>query len=189
MPSMLEDWHTGRLLVAHPRMQDPNFRRTVVLVVEHNGEGAVGVVLNRPSEMAAAEIVAELETLALPPGMVFVGGPVGPSAAICLARLREAGGSAGVGHLFGTVGSVDLDADLAPLAAAVEGVRLFAGYAGWAGGQLEAEVADGGWFVVNRADDDVFDPDPSRLWWRVLRRQRRRSLAILASYPADIGTN
>lgn len=184
---------SGRLLVASPAMADDNFNRTIVLVLEHNEGGAVGVVLNRASHTPLEHIVAPLAPLAAGRGVVHVGGPVAPSAAICLGRLRgplpaEAPGE-GASRLFGTIASVDLDAPVEALEAAVAEVRLFAGYAGWAGGQLEGEIAAGGWFVVSRTDDDVFCSDPAHLWRDVVRRQRRQSLAILSAYPEDISSN
>jgi putative transcriptional regulator len=187
--------HTGRLLVAHPLLGDPNFRRSVVLIVKHGPEGALGLVLNRPSELPAEELVSGLRGLAAAPGVVHLGGPVGASSAICLARLRRRlesgahGDRPGLGHLFGTVGAVDLDSDLETLGEAVDGVRLFAGYAGWGPGQLEEELDQGGWFVLERFDDDIFTRRPSELWKEVLRRQPRQSLAILATFPEDLATN
>lgn len=171
-------------------MVDDNFARTVVLVLEHNEGGAVGVVLNRASHTPLEHIAAPLGPLAAAPGVVHVGGPVSPSAAICLGRLRTGGqGGEGVSRLFGTIASVDLDAAPEALSGEVTQIRLFAGYAGWAGGQLEGEIAAGGWFIVSRTDEDVFSPDPGQLWRDVLRRQRRQSLAMLASYPEDLATN
>lgn len=187
---------TGRLLVAGPAIADDNFHRTIVLVLEHGEEGAVGVVLNRPSETPLAHISEELSGLAAPPGLVHVGGPVSPAAAVCLGRarldasLRERGDEApGVSLLFGRVVSVDLDQAVEALGEVVEELRLFAGYAGWAAGQLEGEVALGGWFIVDRSDDDVFSAAPKCLWRQVLRRQPKQSLALLASYPDDLSLN
>lgn len=184
---------SGRLLVASPAMADDNFNRTIVLVLEHNDGGAVGVVLNRASHTPLEHIVAPFGPLAAGRGVVHVGGPVAPSAAICLGRLRgDAPADAaeqGASRLFGTIASVDLDAPVEAVEASVAEIRLFAGYAGWAGGQLEGEIAAGGWFVVNRTDDDVFCREPGRLWRGVLRRQRRQSLAILSAYPEDLSSN
>lgn len=197
MSDEVAEGHTGRLLVAHPLMGDPNFRRTVVLIVKHGLEGALGVVLNRPSEMAAEELVGSLRGLAAAPGVVHLGGPVGASSAICLARLRagwEATVASGpgvpsLGHLFGSVGAVDLDSDLTRLGEAVDGVRLFAGYSGWAAGQLEEELDQEGWFVLERSDDDVFSRRPSELWKGVLGRQTRQKLALIANFPEDLSVN
>lgn len=183
------DWHTGRLLVANPVLGDPNFHRTVVLVLEHGVHGAVGVVLNRLSPMLVSDVVPGLRDLAVGPGVVHVGGPVQPEAAICLARLHRAHGGDGVSHLFGGIGSVDMDRYPQGMSEAASAVRLFAGYAGWEGGQLESEIADGGWFVVDREESDAFSTDPEALWRGVLRRQRRSSLAMLGSFPENARLN
>ena len=183
-------------------MLDDNFHRAIVLMLEHSPEGAVGVVLNRPSETRLGEIASELGPLAAPPGFVHVGGPVAPAAAVCLGRSRrsarrpntekaDAGESSpeGVSPLFGRILSVDLDRGVDAFGAALVELRLFAGYAGWAAGQLDGEIEAGGWFVVDRRDDDVFTRDPRNLWRQVLRRQRRRSLAMLSSFPEDPNLN
>ena len=188
MSTGLRGSHKGKLLVANPAMPDPNFHRTVVLMLEHGEDGALGVVLNRPSDTPVSELLPPLEQLAAPPGMVHVGGPVSPSAAICLGRVRDPEPVDGVTHLFESVASIDLDQDLALLGLVVERVRLFAGYAGWAGGQLEGEIDAGGWFVVDMAADDAFSGSPADLWRDVLRRQPPR-LAMLAGYPEDLSTN
>jgi putative transcriptional regulator len=175
--------------VASPALGDDNFHRTVVLVLEHGTEGAVGVVLNRPSHTQLEQIAAPLAPLAAPPGMVHVGGPVAPSAAICLGRIREGTEGPGASRLFGRLASVDLDVPAEELGELVDRIRLFAGYAGWDAGQLDAEMAQGAWFAVKRSDEDALCPDPTGLWRAVLRRQRRQSLAMLASYPDDPANN
>ena len=174
-------------------MRDDKFHRTIVLVLEHAPEGAVGVVLNRPSETQLGEIASELGPLAAPPGLVHVGGPVAPAAAVCLGLAPHGRGghgkADGFAPLFGRILSVDLDRGLDAFVTAVEEIRLFAGYAGWAPGQLDGEIEQGGWFVVDRVDGDVFSRSPEALWNDVLRRQSRRSLAMLASFPEDPTTN
>lgn len=181
-------WRSGRLLVANPVIADPNFKRTVVLVLQHDSEGAVGVVLNRPSVAPVGMVAPRWESLCAEPALVHIGGPVQPEAAICLGRLGDGTGPdpgrdrPGVSHLFGTIGSVDLGREPDPENPAVTAVRIFAGYSGWGSGQLEAELAEGGWFVVRRDDSDPFSPRPEGLWRRVLARQRS-SLVMLANFP------
>src|SRR5207249_2897244 len=151
----------GRLLVATPALGDPNFERTVVLMLEHTEEGAVGLVLNRPSGTDLDEAGADWEgwdLLAAGPPVVFVGGPVSRTAVICVARLGE-GGAEGFQPLLGDVGL----ASMADPPRGIEAVRLFAGYAGWGGGQLEAEIAEGTWFVVDARPDDALTDDPDHL--------------------------
>ena len=178
----------GRLLVATPALGDGIFDRSVVLIIEHDDtEGAFGVVLNRPSTTDVAGALPEWARLAASPPVVFVGGPVSPEAAICLARMSNAGAEGWV-PVVGSIGALDLSQDADVLAAAVDEVRLFAGYAGWTRGQLEEEIEEGAWFVVDALEADVLHADPDSLWQRVLRRQRGR-LALFAVYPSDPTTN
>lgn len=184
----------GRLLVATPNLGDPNFERTVILVLEHGEEGALGVVLNRPSDLDLAEPLPEWARAAAHPSVVFIGGPVAPSAAVCLARLGPHGATEGWQRLLGpsgpgsgaggSVGTLDLDADPDEAIARLDEIRVFAGYAGWGPGQLEGEIADGGWFVVDAEATDPLSPSPENLWSAVLRRQPG-TLALFAAYPAD----
>ncbi|MDP9406054.1 MAG: YqgE/AlgH family protein [Actinomycetota bacterium] len=155
----------GRLVVATPSLVDPNFAHTVILLLDHGADGAVGVVVNRPSGIAVrAALPAWLGTVASPP-VVFSGGPVQRDAVIALARV-ERPSSDGAAILPG-VAAVDLGVgEYRPGT-----VRVFAGYAGWGAGQLEGEVAAGGWFVFDARPDDAFSDDPAGLWLAVIRRQ------------------
>jgi len=173
----------GRLLVATPNLSDPNFFRTVVLIIEHGDDGALGVVLNRPSELEVAEPLPAWAEVAAQPPVVFVGGPVSPSSAICLARVGTADGD-GWEPLVGSVGAVDLNLDPDETTPRPQEVRVFAGYAGWGPRQLEAEILSGGWFVVDAEPGDALVQVPDDLWSAVLRRQPGR-LAMFAHYPPD----
>lgn len=179
----------GRLLVAAPVMQDPNFDHTVVLVLEHGSEGALGVVLNRPTDADVFSALPRWESLAAEPTVIFVGGPVAPSAAICLARAgvieREADGWK---PLFHGLGTVDLERDPDDLGASVEKVRVFAGYAGWGPGQIDEEIEEGAWFVLDALPADALSSEPGSLWEAVLRRQGGQ-LALLANFPPDPSLN
>jgi putative transcriptional regulator len=178
----------GRLLVATPALGEGIFDRSVVLIIEHDDtEGAFGVVLNRPSTTDVEGALPEWAGLAASPPVVFVGGPVSPEAAICLARVSRADAEGWV-PVVGAIGAVDLSQDTDVLAGAVDEVRLFAGYAGWTTGQLEDEIEAGAWFVVDPLEGDVLNDEPESLWQRVLRRQRGR-LAMFADYPEDPTTN
>jgi putative transcriptional regulator len=180
---------TGRLLVATPALRDPNFERTVVLLVAHEEGGALGVVLNRATEVPVAEVLGPWASLADEPAVVFEGGPVQPEAAICLARARPGVDQlAGFNRVAGAVGTVDLSADPDTLRAALLGVRVFAGYAGWSPGQLEGEIETGSWFVFDALPSDAFAGRPDDLWPMVLRRQGGL-LAAVAHYPADPAMN
>jgi putative transcriptional regulator len=178
----------GKLLIATPALGDGIFDRSVVLIIEHDDtEGAFGVVLNRPSTTDVGGALPEWSPLAASPSVVFVGGPVNPEAAICLARVSRPEAEGWV-PVIGSVGALDLSQDADLLAAAVDEVRLYAGYAGWTVGQLEDEIEAGAWFVVDATEADVLNDDPDSLWQRVLRRQRGR-LALFAAYPEDPTTN
>ncbi|HEX8769136.1 MAG TPA: YqgE/AlgH family protein [Acidimicrobiales bacterium] len=181
----------GRLVVAAPVMQDPNFDHTVVLVLEHGGEGALGIVLNRPTEADIFEALPRWESLAAEPTVIFEGGPVAPTAAICLARAGvpgylegpDPGADVGWKPLFGGLGTVDLERDPVDVGAPVEKVRVFAGYAGWGPGQLDAEIDEGAWFVLDALPGDALSSDPATLWEAVLRRHGGK-FALLANFPS-----
>jgi putative transcriptional regulator len=178
----------GRVLVAAPPLVDPNFDRTVVLMLEHGSEGALGLVLNRPGDTALVDAVPEWSALAADPAVVFAGGPVSPESVIALARSEvtdERDGWIPVGNGLGTV---DLGRPPDDVPVVIEGVRVFVGYAGWAPEQLEEELERGAWFVVDFDLDDAFGTEPDQLWRRVLRRQPGR-LAMFANCPADPSTN
>lgn len=181
---------TGRLLVAAPRLGDPNFERTVVLVLDHGGEGALGLVLNRPTALEVATLLEPWSEQArlVPPDVVFRGGPVSPDAVIGLARTEGAVPSRGRVPVLSGVDTVDLS--LAPVDQpdTLRGARLYAGYAGWSADQLQGEVGEGAWFVVDGLDSDVFCAQPGSLWHDVLRRQGG-ALALLATYPAHPSVN
>jgi len=174
----------GRLLVATPDLRDPNFSRTVVLMLEHSDDGALGVVLNRPIELPVAEVLPDWADLSSAPACLFVGGPVAPTAVIGLGR----GDGPVFQPLFDGLGTLDLDLDPAAYAPTMARLRVFVGYAGWAPGQLEVELSAGGWLVVDLLPDDPFAGDPSQLWHAVLRRQGGR-VAMFASAPEDPSTN
>ena len=180
----------GRLLVATPPLEDPHFDRTVVFVLEHHDDGAIGVVINRPSFESLDEPLDRWIDLQSAPSSVFSGGPVEENALIALAEtkvLLDEGGEH-LSPITGLIASADLSADPALVAAEVKGVRVFRGYAGWGPGQLEGEIEAGAWLVLDSEPGDVFSDDPDELWRTVLRRQPGR-LAWLADAPDDLSSN
>jgi putative transcriptional regulator len=226
---------TGRLLVATPVLADPNFDRAVVLLLDHDAEGSLGVVLNRPTPVDVGDILEPWASLAGEPGVVFQGGPVSLDAALGVAVVPASQGGrrataergavrdgAGVPtdhrdgerdehgehegrdereddegthdgplgwrRVHGAIGLVDLEAPPELLAAELGSLRIFAGYAGWGPGQLEKELSEGAWYVVESEPGDVSSPSPERLWRSVLRRQRNE-LAMVATYPDDASLN
>jgi putative transcriptional regulator len=190
----------GQLLVASPLLLDPNFNRTVVLLLAHSEEGALGLILNRPSTTDLEASLPQWRSMASEPPVVFVGGPVSDGA-ICLALVGEREPPVGYTPLHGSerpgarldgwsshVGTIDLGADPEAVAASVERLRVYAGYAGWAAEQLEREIDAGAWWIVEPDADDIFAPEPLDLWVRVLRRQGG-DLALVAAYPDDPALN
>ncbi|MFY1678508.1 YqgE/AlgH family protein [Streptomyces sp. WMMC905] len=182
----------GRLLVATPALADPNFDRAVVLVLDHDDEGSLGVVLNRPTPVGVDTILEGWSALTGEPGVVFQGGPVSLDSALGVAVVPgggvDGGEPPGWRRVRGAIGLVDLEAPPELLASAVGSLRIFAGYAGWGPGQLEGELTDGAWYVVESEPGDVSSPAPERLWREVLRRQRGE-LAMVATYPDDPSLN
>lgn len=179
--------YSGRLLVATPLLGDPNFERTVVLILAHNDEGAYGVVLNRPSETRVDELAPEWGDHVNAPAVVFVGGPVAQGEVIGLAR--GPGRVEGPIHPgLGDLGTIDLNRAPDEGEAPCQGLRLFAGGAGWAPVQLEDEIREGAWWVLDPVAQDVLTGDPATLWQRVLRRQRGE-LAWFANHPLDPSSN
>lgn len=172
----------GRLLLASPRLVDPNFDLCVLLVLEHGDDGALGIIVNRPSPLRVSDALPDWTDASGDPAVVFAGGPVERDALIALGR--PAGDDHG-GGLVLDLHSVDLDTQPAlVLAGGVVQVRIFAGYAGWSPGQLEAEVDEGAWWVVDALPDDAFPARPGVLWQQVLRRQGP-PLAFAVTLPDD----
>jgi putative transcriptional regulator len=176
----------GQLLIAGPTLLDPNFVRAVVLIGEHNEDGALGVVLNRPSETTVGEAVPDLEDLTPGDDPVHVGGPVQPSAVLVLAEYEQPDASTQL--VTGTVGFVAVDDETDRVATRLGRARVFAGYAGWGPGQLEAELERDDWIIADALQDDVFDCDAPTLWSRVLDRQGGK-LRLLARMPLDPTVN
>jgi len=180
----------GRLLIAGPKLEDPNFVRTVVLVGEHNEEGALGVVLNRPSDTTVGEAVPDLEDLTGAEDPVHMGGPVQPSAVLVLAEYERPAQAPQL--VTGAVGFLALEdedeQDIARDGTLLRRARVFAGYAGWGPGQLEAELSRDDWIVIDSEAGDVFDEDAATLWSRVLDRQGGH-LRLLARMPVNPSYN
>jgi putative transcriptional regulator len=175
----------GQLLVASPALVDPNFRRAVVLVVAHDEDGAVGLVLNRRTDTAVAEAVPELAELVEPGDLVSIGGPVQTEAVVVLAEwddLDEAGAI-----VFEDIGLMGSEAESERVAAATRRVRVFAGYAGWGGGQLEAELQEPSWVLEAAGAEDIFGEERD-LWASVLRR-KGGAFKLVATMPEDPSLN
>ncbi len=178
--------------MATTKLGDRNFERAVVLVLDHGEDGALGVVLNRPTLVPVGEILEAWvdQTRLAPPDTVFRGGPVSPDAVIGLARAASPADAADAPwrSVLDSVGTIDLSVTPALQPVELTGVRLFSGYSGWAPDQLEAELAGEAWFVLDAVPADVFCVDAERLWHDVLRRQGGQ-LSLLAAYPPEPSSN
>jgi putative transcriptional regulator len=177
--SIMTDGLSGYLLVASPLMLDPNFTRTVVLILQHDDDGALGVVLNRPSDSPVSDHLPRWSKGSVEPATVFVGGPVSPEIGIGLAWRT------GSGH--GPLAGIEVF-DLSAEDEEHEAVRVFAGYAGWGAGQLEAELEEPAWLVVPATPAEVFTARPDLLWGRVMRRIDPE-LGVVATLPPDPSLN
>jgi putative transcriptional regulator len=196
----------GRLLVASPILDDPNFARTVILVLDHGPDaGALGLVVNRPTSLTVTTAVPTWSDRVAEPAVVFVGGPVAAESAIGLAtatagdpgapaadgapeeRDEDATDGFGAVGFFG-LGTVDLSREPDDVHPAVATLRVFAGYAGWAPGQLEGEIDEGAWWVVDAEPGDAWSRAPQDLWRTVVRRQPGR-LRFASTYPEDPALN
>ena len=184
-PVEIPDDLCGQLLIATPLIGDPNFGDTVLFVIEHDEEGSLAVVLNRPT---GAKVVDELPAwdgkLAIP-AVLFEGGPVGENAIIALA-LSQTTDEDALAPVPGmpSVHTVDLDSDAVITQAFVTTMRMFSGYAGWAPGQLAGEIGAGAWFVASAMEGDIFGLNPDGIRETVLSRQRNGS-RFFTHFPED----
>ncbi len=179
----------GRLLIATAGLSDPNFSRTVVMLLDHDGTGTLGVVLNRPTSREVGEVLETWAPFIKAPDVLFKGGPVGLDGALALGTrdsIRVDSGAEPLGWrgVVGDIGMVDLDVEPEMVASALRDLRVFVGYSGWGPGQLDEELSSGAWLVVAAEPDDMFCPDPEHLWARVWRRQPGE-LAFLSTRPED----
>jgi putative transcriptional regulator len=173
----------GKLLFSTPALFDPNFRRTVILLGEHGEEGAMGLVLNRQSETTVGEAVPDLGGVAGYDSLVYIGGPVQPDAVLVLAEFDDATRAAG-GLVTGDVGFARADGDLDVLETSTRRARVFAGYSGWAPGQLEDELEESSWLVEPAEGVDLF-PEPGEDLFASVLSSKGGSYRLLARMPED----
>jgi putative transcriptional regulator len=176
---------TGKLLLSNASLFDPNFRKTIVLIGHHDEEGAVGVVLNRQLEVTVDEAVPPLSEIVPPGEPLFLGGPVQQQAAVVVAEFEDPS-RAGV-IAFDHIGFLPEEADHEHLEG-VSRARVFAGYAGWGPGQLEAELEEDAWIVTAAHADDVFSAEPEHLWDAVVQRLGAR-YEVMRLLPEDPSLN
>ena len=154
----------GRMLVASPALRDPNFHKTVILLLDYSDQGAIGLIVNRPGRLPASEVLPEFEELGSYRGRLYFGGPVALHAMLLLLR-----GADEDWDTDNVIGDVHVSADPEVLHEAAghlddKSLRIYAGYAGWAPGQLDHEIAAGSWHVINAHDEHVFTTQPEKLW-------------------------
>ncbi|MDO5285725.1 MAG: YqgE/AlgH family protein [Actinomycetia bacterium] len=175
----------GLLLVASVDLRDGVFDQTVVLLLDHDDSGTLGVVLNRVSRVDLGQVLPQWVSEVSLPQALYAGGPVSPNGAICLASLGPGQAEPpGWRRLFHEVGLLHLDTPVEIVRGAFRDLRIYAGYAGWAAGQLDAELRRGAWHVVPALYDDIFGDHYADLWQRVLHRQGN-PLAFFATWTAS----
>ena len=175
----------GHLLLSAASLWDPNFRKTVVLVGHHDEEGAVGVVLNRATEVTVSDAVPPLAGLVDLDEPLYIGGPVQPQAAVVLAEFDEPEHAEILA--LDSIGFLPEEVDPDEIGG-IRRARVFSGYSGWGPGQLEAELEEGSWIVEPARPEDVFASDPGLLWDSVLRR-KGRNFDLMRTMPIDPSQN
>jgi putative transcriptional regulator len=176
----------GQLLIAGPSLVDPNFWRTVVLVVEHSAEGAFGLVLNRASETTVGEAVPELHGVLNPDEPLFIGGPVQPSSVVILGHFEDPGDAALLA--FDEVGVLGTASSIEEMSIGLRAAHAFVGHSGWGAGQLDSELERGDWILEPARLEDTFATAPRDLWSAVLTR-KGGSYALVARMPLDPSLN
>lgn len=169
----------GRFLVASEDLGDPNFYRTVVLLLDYDEKGAMGVVVNRPTSVLMGDLLPKLGEA---PGNVYLGGPVEQGGVVLV--VRHASAPEGFHHVAGelyTGANIDGLRDLLSGESPAERIRVYAGYAGWGPGQLDREIEQGAWLVTRAGPEQVFDPQPEGLWRKLIEGARVR-FARLAGF-------
>ncbi|ADG96499.1 protein of unknown function DUF179 [Segniliparus rotundus DSM 44985] len=194
--AQIESVRAGSLLLASTDLRGDTFQRTVVYILEHDERGTFGLVVNRPTKISVASVAPAWEDFAAEPCVVHNGGPVRKDGLLCLGLPREGVAAAesgsteslGFSVVAPDIAVVDLEGDAQLIASSLQYVRIFAGYSGWASGQLAAELSRGAWYVVSGLPQDVFVGAGVDLWGQVIRRHGARA-GVLATHPIDTGVN
>lgn len=169
----------GVLLVASPSLSDPNFHQTVLLIIEHGRGGTVGLILNRPTNVLLSEVLPDFTVLKRTPYRLFAGGPVNQTQLVLLFRLTQVLPDTRqiVGEIY--VGTPRVLERIMTQPRPTESFRAFAGFAGWAPGQLEHEMLEGAWGILPSDPFSIFDKDPATLWPdSITRLQAPKSISI-----------
>ena len=181
----MDDSLRGKLLIASPALTDPNFARSVVLMTEHSENGAMGIVLNRPADAEARELMPAVEEIAQDDPL-FIGGPVQPQAVVLLAEFADTDAAAWI--VVADVGLASAETELSQLGDAVRRGRFYAGYSGWGPGQLELELEVESWIIEAPLPTELFPDDPESLWSDVLERMGG-SYTLISRMPDDPSLN
>lgn len=165
-----------RFLVARRELRDPNFAHTVILLVDYDDEeGAMGLIINRPTKVPLSRLFQELEPAKGLEEPVYVGGPVAPIGVLALLRSRTK--PDGARHVFDDIYLISTRESLEKAMEAgvdTSELRIYAGYSGWAAGQLDVEVRLGSWHIFNGDPGAVFDSEPGTLWERLIQHAELR---------------
>lgn len=176
----------GQLLVATSAIGAGPFRRSVVYILDHDEDGALGLIINRPTAADVEDILPDWADIVNAPECLFDGGPVAMDSALGVGIVSGAARPAGWQSMTGRVGLLDLSGP-PPAAEEFDGLRIYLGYAGWSAGQLELELEEKSWLVVASEIDDLISADPEGLWAKILQRQEgeTRYLATMPDDPTD----
>lgn len=181
----------GQLLIAAPGMLSPEFARSVVLIVEHTPHLTLGVNLVARSEVAVFNVLPEWLPAVSKPQALYIGGPLNQQSVVGLAMTKKGvdiDAHPQLKRLAPRLAHVDLRANPEEIAEVVDGMRLYAGIAEWAPGQLDEEIDNGDWFVAPALPQDVITPGAADLWADVLKRQPM-PLPLFSTFPADLDDN
>jgi putative transcriptional regulator len=171
----------GKFLVASRQLLDPQFSETVVLLIEYNSAGAMGVIINRPSELKLSEVLPELEVLRQRPDIVYLGGPVAKNQLLLL--IRTSSPPEDSYRVFKDIYVTSSQAVIQRILRDRKGeerFRAYAGYAGWAPGQLDHEILRGGWHVIRADAGTVFDRSASEIWPDLIQRSSAKWVRLVA---------
>jgi putative transcriptional regulator len=171
------DLAAGKLLVASKDLPDPNFARTVILLVQYDEDGVVGLILNRRSKVPISRLLGEVAGAKARPDPVYAGGPVGRTEVMALARHSSGDSKRVFGEIYLVSGKEDMQKTFAT-ATDADAVHVYLGYSGWTKPQLENELDLGAWYIFPGSASAVFDDDPDSLWDRLIRKTELR----IASY-------
>lgn len=185
---MAHESTAGKLLIATPAIGDGNFEQSIIYMLHHDVEGALGVTINQPSELLVEELLPRWSDLTSNPAVIFSGGPVETDGFLGVAQAVGDPGDDVVAVPGTNVVTINLEDDPAITAASIDRLRIFRGYAGWGARQLDTELSAGAWFTVTAQPNDLWSTTPEDLYDQVLRRQSG-DMRWFANAPLDPSQN